>query len=112
MVKVTLNGYTYRSAVATMDGMTLISFSSANRAASGVKGGDILMVTLEVDTDPRTAEPPAVLLAALQASGAEAAFAKTAPSMQREYVRQVEEAKSDETRACRIAKIIEKLSAT
>ena len=110
LVKVTLNGYTYRSAVATMDGMTLISFSTANRAASGVRGGDTVSVTVEIDTEPRTAEPPADLLAALQAVNAVTAFEKSAPSMQREYARQVEEAKSEETRVRRIAKIVEKLT--
>jgi uncharacterized protein YdeI (YjbR/CyaY-like superfamily) len=38
------------------------------------------------------------------------AFENAAPSMKKEYVRQVEEAKAQETRERRIAKIVEKLS--
>ena len=39
LVKVTINNYTYRSAVATMDGKFMISLSAQNREAAGVAGG-------------------------------------------------------------------------
>ena len=109
LVKVTLNGVTYRSAVATMDGQTLVSLSAANRQACGVQGGQTLRVTLELDTETRDVPLPADLQAALEAAGALEAFSKAAPSIRKEYIRQVEEAKAPETRARRVAKIVEKL---
>jgi uncharacterized protein YdeI (YjbR/CyaY-like superfamily) len=68
-------------------------------------------VTLELDTAPRTVEVPEDLAAALDAAaGTREAFDKLAPSMRKEHVRQVEEAKTQETRERRIARIVEKLA--
>jgi hypothetical protein len=109
-VVVHVNGYTYPSTVAVMDGKYMIAFSKANRDASGIKGGDPIEVTLELDEKPRTVEVPADLMAALSAkAGAVAAFEKQAFSKRKEFVRQVEDAKTPETRARRIAGIVDKL---
>ena len=45
LVRVTIKQYTYRSAVAVMDGKYMISFSSEHRKAAGVQGGDETDVT-------------------------------------------------------------------
>ena len=111
LVRVTINKYTYRSAVAVMDGKFMISFNSEHRKATGVQGGEETDITLELDLEPRTVEIPEDLKDALTEAKALDAFEKSAPSMKKEYVRQVEEAKTQETRARRIAKIAEKLSA-
>ena len=110
LVKVKVNDYSYRSAVATMDGNFMISFSSEHRNASGIQGGDEVEVRLALDLEPRTVEIPKDLEAALTEANALAAFNKSAPSMKKEYIRQVESAKTPETRERRIAKIVEKLS--
>jgi hypothetical protein len=111
-VVVSLAGYSYRSTVAVMGGVFMIPLSKANREAAGVQGGDQVEVTLELDLAPRTVELPDDLAAALEArSGARAAFDAAAPSMRKEYVRQVESAKAAETRTRRIAAIVEKLAA-
>jgi hypothetical protein len=110
-VKVTLNGYTYRITVAVLGGMHMLSLSSENREAAGVKAGDIVEVKLELDTDPRTVAVPGDLTAALsEVRGAAEAFAALSFSMRKEYVRQVESAKVQETRNRRIAGIVTKLS--
>lgn len=110
-VKITLAGYTYRNTVAVMDGKFMVSLSKANREAAGVKAGDELDVTIELDTEPRTVEVPGDLAEALAGKpGAIEAFEKAAPSRKKEYVRQVLEAKSQETRERRIAKIVAELS--
>lgn len=111
-VKVTLEGgYTYRSTVAVMGGAFMISFSSDHRKASGIKGGDTLEVDLELDTEPRIVEVPADLAAALAAiPGAREKFDALATSSRKEFVRQVEEAKSQETRDRRVATIATKVS--
>lgn len=108
-VVVTIGGFTYRSTVAVMGGQFLIPLSQDRRAAAGVEGGQTVEVTLELDTEPRTVEVPEDLAAALEAAGKTAVFDKVAPSMRKEHVRQVEEAKTQETRDRRIARIIEKL---
>ena len=111
-VVVSLAGHSYRSTVAVMGGVFMIPLSKTNREAAGIKGGDQVEVMLELDQAPRTVEPPDDLAAALEAKpGARAAFDAAAPSMQKEYVRQVESAKAAETRARRIAAIVEKLTA-
>ena len=110
-VKVTLNGYSYRTTVAVMGGGFMLSLSAEHRAAAGVKAGDKVKVTLELDTEPRTVELPEDLAAALaKKRGARAAFDASAYSMRKEYVRQVESAKAQETRTRRIAGIVAKLS--
>ena len=111
LVRVTVNGYTYPSSIAKMDGKFMISLSAANRKAASVQGGDEVDVMLALDTQPRTVEIPDDLKKALTAADALDAFDRSAPSMKKEYVRQVEEAKKPETRERRIAKIVEKLSA-
>ena len=109
LVRVTLKKYTYRSAVAVMGGKFMIALSAANRQAAGVQGGDEIEVTIELDLEPRTVEIPKDLKAALIKASAIEAFENSAPSMRKEYVRQVEEAKAQETRERRISKIVEKL---
>ncbi len=108
-VKVTVNGYTYRSTVAVMGGEFMISLSSENRKAAGLKGDEELEVKLELDTEPRTVEIPSDLRAALSKGNLLDAFEKVAPSGRKEFVRQVAEAKTAETRKRRIEKIVEAL---
>src|SRR5690606_7930831 len=77
LVRVQLNGYSYRSAVGKMDGKFMISLSAENRANAGVKGGDTLRVSLALDTLPRIVEVPPGLKSALDKNErAQAAFEK------------------------------------
>jgi hypothetical protein len=109
-VKVTVNGYSYRSTVAVMGGRYMISFSSDKRAATGIQGGDPITVDLEVDTAPRTVEVPDDLAAALAAApGVREAFDALAPSARKAHVTNVESAKAADTRERRIAAIVTKL---
>jgi len=110
-VKVTLNGYTYRSTIALMGGPPFIPLRKSHREAAGLEGGETLQVVVELDTEARTVEPPDDLVAALKA--APAAWSRwTALSYthQREHVEAVEEARKPETRARRIARAVEMLS--
>lgn len=109
-VNVTVNGYAYRSTVASMGGRFLIAFSSDKRAATGLAGGDPITVDLELDTAPRTVDVPDDLATALSAAGATEAFAKLAPSAKKAHVANVEGAKAAETRTRRIEAIVAKLS--
>ncbi|GAA0491758.1 hypothetical protein GCM10009532_13840 [Microbacterium aurantiacum] len=109
-VTVTVNGFTYRSTLAVMGGRHLLPFSSDKRAATGLAGGDPIVVDLELDTAPRTVEVPDDLAAALAEAGVAAAFDALAPSAKKAHVANVEGAKAPETRARRIAAIVAKLS--
>jgi hypothetical protein len=109
-VKVTLNGYTYRGTVQVSSGRFMLSLNGGNREAAGVKGGDTVNVTLELDTEPRTVQVPEDLKAALAAkAGALGAFEALSYSKRKEFVRQVEEAKAQETRDRRISGIVAQL---
>ena len=66
-VKVTLNGYTYRSTIAAMGGPPCIPLRKSNREAAGLQGGETITVRLDLDTDKREVKPPSDLLRALKA---------------------------------------------
>lgn len=109
-VKVTVNGFTYRSTVAAYGDVFMLPLSQERRAAAGVQAGDRIEVTLELDTEPRTVDVPDDLAAALEANGIRAAFEALAPSRKKEFVRQVESAKAEETRVRRIDRIVATLT--
>lgn len=102
-VRVTLNGYTFRSTIAAMGGPCFIPFRRSHREAAGLEGGETLMVTLEIDTEKREVTPPADLVKALKASpGALERWRGLSYTHQREHVEAIEDAKKPETRARRI----------
>jgi len=110
-VKVSIGSHTYRSTVAAYGDVFMLPLSAENRQAAGVKAGDQVEVTIELDTEPRTVEVPQDLSNALaQTPGATAAFEALSFSIRKEYVRQVESAKAQETRQRRITNIVAKLS--
>lgn len=107
LVKVTLNGYSYRNSMGSKAGMTLIALSAENRNKAGVKGGDEVDVEVVVDTEPRVVEVPAELAAALDAEpAARATFDKLSNSNKGWHVSQVTGAKTEETKQRRIAKSV------
>ena len=110
-VKVSLNGYTYRSTVAAYGDVFMLPLSQEHRAAAGVRAGDVVEVTLELDTEPRTVDVPDVLAAALAENGIREAFDGLSYTTRKEHVRQVESARAEETRQRRIAKIVAALQA-
>jgi hypothetical protein len=105
-VVVSLKGYSYRSTVAVMGGKFMLPLAKEHRDKAGVKGGDKVEVTLEVDDAPREVEVPKDLAAALKKAGARAAFDKLAFTHRKEHVRSIEEAKAAETRVRRIEKAV------
>lgn len=97
--------YDYRISIATRGGY-IMSFSSANRSASGLVAGDPLDVSIELDTAPRIVEIPDDLRDALTAAGALDALLSLSYSKQRALVEPVDGAKSADTRTRRIEKVI------
>jgi len=107
-VVITINdGYSYRSTVAAYGDVFMLPLAAEHRNAAGVTAGDVVEVTLELDTAPRTVDVPEDLAAALAAQpGATEAFAALSYSARKEHVRQVESAKAQATRERRIAAIV------
>jgi hypothetical protein len=109
-VSVTINGKTYRSSIAVMGGKFMVGVSAENRALTGVKGGDVVDVTVELDTAPREVEVPEDFAAALEVvPDAKVAFARMTYSHQRAHVDAINGAKAPETRRRRIDKAVEQL---
>lgn len=111
-VRVTVNGYTYRSTVGTVDGRPMIGLSAEHRAGAGVAGGDGVEVELELDTAPREVNVPDDFAAALDAEpAARDTFDGLSYSNRSYHVLSLEGAKTEETRQRRIAKAVEALKA-
>ena len=109
-VRVTINGHTYRSTVATLDGQPMVGVSADNRAAAGIRGGDQIEVDIELDTAPREVAVPPALAAALAGDPAAKAFFDSLSNSQKSWhTLQVAGAKSDETRQRRIDKSMQML---
>lgn len=106
-VKVTINGFTYRSTIAVMGGIYMVGVNAENRAGAGVVGGDEVDVDIELDTEPRQVAVPDDFAAALDAEPkARETFDGLSYSMKSYHVAQVTGAKTDETRQRRIAKSV------
>lgn len=109
-VRVTINGFTYRSTVAVLGGAYMVGVSAENRAGAGVKGGDEVDVDIELDTAPREVTVPADFAAALDAEpNARRTFEGLSYSNKSWHVLSIEGAKADDTRKRRIAKSVEML---
>jgi hypothetical protein len=111
-VVATVNGYSWRTSVARMNGEFLVGLNSEVRQGAGVAAGDDVEVTLELDTAPREVEVPEALAAALAGdSQAKAAFDGLAFTHRKEYVRWVAEAKREDTRQRRVQQALDMLRA-
>ena len=109
-VLATINGHTWRTSVATINGGPMVGVNTDVRAATGVRGGDEIEVDLQLDTAPRTIDVPADLAAALDAEpAARRTFDALSYSNQRFWVEPIAAAKSDETRQRRIEKAVSTL---
>jgi hypothetical protein len=111
-VKVTVNGYTYRSTIASMGGTVFIPLRKSNREAAGLEGGEAIQVRLELDTGKREVDPPDDLVKALRAvpSGWER-WQELSYSHQREHVEAIDQARKPETRLRRIENAVRMVAA-
>ncbi len=109
-VRVTINGYTYRSTVAPMGGVFMMGLSAENRAGAKVTGPGVIDVDFELDTAPREVTVPPDFAKALAAEpAAKKTFDGLSYSNKSWHVLQIQGAKTDETRQRRIAKSVEAL---
>jgi uncharacterized protein YdeI (YjbR/CyaY-like superfamily) len=110
-VRVTVNGYTYRTSVASVNGAFMVSVSSDVRKNAGVAGGEEVDVEIELDTEPRGVDVPADFQMALsRAPEASRFFEALSYSHKSAYVLWIQSAKKDETRQRRIPEAVRMLS--
>ena len=109
-VRVTINGYTYRSTVASFGGAFMIGISAEVRERARVAAGDEVEVNVELDTEVREVSVPADFAAALKRDAvAKRFFDRLSYSNRRRFVLLIEGATTAETRQRRIASAIDRL---
>jgi hypothetical protein len=109
-VRVTINGYSYRTTVATIDGQFMVGVSADVREAAGVAAGDAVTVDIELDTQPREVSVPADFAEALDREpDARRFFDGLSYSNKQRFVLPIEQAKSADTRQRRIDKAVSTL---
>jgi hypothetical protein len=108
-VKVTINGYSWRSTVGNRGGIQYIVVNAEARRSACVKAGDLVSIALQPDREKREIEVPMPLQRAL---GAKLTRKLNALSFthKKEFVVWYSEAKKEETRARRLAKMKQMLS--
>lgn len=111
-VKVTIGTYSYRSTVMPMGGVFMLPLAAEHRTAAGVAAGQVVEITLQLDTEERTVEiPPALLSAMRKAPGTKAVFDSLNYTRRKEIALSITSAKQDETRERRLVKAIAELKA-
>lgn len=110
-VKVTLNGYSYRSTIFSMRGHVRIPLRKSNRDAAGLEGNETLTVRIALDEAKRVVKVPADLARALQAVlGARERWDALGFTARREFVEGITGAKQAQTRARRVARALAAVS--
>lgn len=106
-VRGTIDGAAYRSSLMMYGGILHLGVHKATLAAAGVQPPVQVAVTIELDDEPLPTDAvPKDLARALKEAGATAAWDALRPSLRREHVSSVLEAKKPETRERRIARIV------
>ena len=107
-VRGTINGFAFRSSLMPMGGCHYMAVNRTMREGAGCKAGDTVSVVMERDTAPRVVQVPAVLKKALAKSKTAQANWKTYSfSKQKEMALAITGAKQEETRARRLARIMD-----
>jgi hypothetical protein len=101
-----VNGHAWRTTIMRYGTDYVVGVNRVVREAAGLAAGERVRVELEADLEPRTVDVPADLRAALGDDG-RARFDALADTQRREHVESIEEAKRPETRARRIAAVVE-----
>ncbi|MGZ4152262.1 MAG: YdeI/OmpD-associated family protein [Actinomycetota bacterium] len=109
----TLNGRRFRSSVARVGGSLMLGVHKTNVETLGLSYGDIVKVRMSPDTEPRETDViPEVLAVALRKNReAGVRWETLSPSVRRASIAAILDAKKEETRDRRVARILEDLLA-
>ena len=112
-IQAVIAGTPYRGSLMPMgDGTYCLGVLKSIQEAAGVGIGDTIEVLIELDTEPRTVQPPSDLAAVLaRDKKAAAAWEKLSYTNQKEMAALLTDAKKPETRKRRLASAVEKLKA-
>jgi hypothetical protein len=109
-VKGTINGFPFRSSLMNMGDGHMMVINAQMRAGAECKAGDIVAVLMALDEDKRTVVVPTYLKKMIAADPKTKEFWSTLSfTHQKEYVREIEDAKRPETREKRIAAMMDAL---
>lgn len=106
-VAVTVAAHRYRSTIAVMRGEVFVPLRRSHREAAGIAPGEVVEVTLTLDTAPREVAIPADLAAALAREDLTDAWSALSITRRREHVEAIAGGRRPETRARRLAAAIE-----
>lgn len=109
-VKGSINGFPFRSSLMNMGDGHMMVVNAQLREGARCKAGDTVSVVMELDEEKRTVEVPAYLKKIINSDPKAKEFWPTVSfTHQKEYVREIEEAKRPETREKRIAAMMDAL---
>jgi hypothetical protein len=109
-VKGTINGFPYRSSLMNMGDGHMMVINAQMRAGAHCMAGDTVAVLMELDPDKRTVDVPAYLKKTIAGDPkAKEYWSKLSFTHQKEYVREIENAKRPETREKRVAAMMDAL---
>ena len=109
-VRGTINGFPFRSSLMPMGGCHRMVVNQAIRDGAGVKAGDTVSVVMERDEETRTIDAPPLLKKELAKSkAAQANSEKQSFTNKKEMARSITDAKQEQTRSRRLAKIMDVL---
>lgn len=110
-IQAVIAGVPYRGSLMPMgDGTYCLGVLKSIQEGAGVGLGDTIEVLIELDTEPRSVEPPTDLAQVLNRDRrAAAAWAKLSFTNQKEIARSLEEAKKPETRERRLKAAVARL---
>ena len=108
-VRVTINGYTWRSTVANRGGQQYIVVNAEARRSAGVRAGDVVTIALEPDIEKREIKIPLPLQKALGAKLSQK-LNSLSFTHKKEFIVWYSQAKKEDTRARRVEKMKQMLS--
>jgi Bacteriocin-protection, YdeI or OmpD-Associated/Domain of unknown function (DUF1905) len=109
-VKGTINGFPFRSSLMNVGKGHCMVVNAALRAGAKCKEGDTVAVVMERDEAKRTVAVPAWLKKTIAGDAkAKAQWAKLSFTHQKEYVREISDAKKEETRQRRVEQMMNAL---
>jgi hypothetical protein len=105
LVKITVNNFTYRSAIAVMGGVFMVAVNAENRESAKIKAGDKIEIAIELDNEERVIELPSEFQKVLNKNlSAKNFFDTLSNSKKKVLIIPITNAKTDETRNRNIEK--------